>query len=64
MQNSTMVFILFVLYLKSQICQFKLKFGTSANSNMQNAMVLLAFLFWTENKLIGQNGFLKLKFSA
>ena len=58
MQNSTMVFILFVwdwkhpfwtnLAPKNQNRQFKLKFWTSANSNMENAMVLFnggAFLF-------------------
>ena len=28
---------------KIQICQFKLKFGTKANSNMQNLMVVFSF---------------------
>ena len=53
MQNSTVVFIVFVLdwkcafldklRAKNQNCQFKLKFGTPTNSNMQNAMALFTF---------------------
>ena len=30
---------------KNQICLRKLKFGTEANSNMQNLVVVLLFLF-------------------
>ena len=29
--------------VKNQNCQFKLKFGTYTNSNMQNSMALLTF---------------------
>ena len=54
MQNSMVVSILFVLdwkYIpflgklgpKNQNCQFKLKFGTYTNSNMQNSMVVFTF---------------------
>ena len=37
-----------ILYLerldpKTQICQFKIKFGTKTNSNMQNLMLMFPF---------------------
>ena len=32
---------------KNQNCQFKLKYGTETNSNMQNSMVIFTFLFPT-----------------
>ena len=46
---------------KYQNCQFKLKFGTYANSNMQNSMVIFNF---TENPLFGHIWFKKSKLSV
>ena len=63
MQNSMMVLTFSIFdrkYLfrgkfgpKNQNCQFELKFGSKANSNMRNSMAVLAFsgfnqkyLFW------------------
>ena len=53
MQNSMVLFIFFRFrsefpFLgkfgpKNQNCQFKLKFGTKPNSNMQNSMVVFTF---------------------
>ena len=53
MQNSMALFTFFALEweapfldkfsLKSQNCQFKLKFGTYTNSNMENSMVVFTF---------------------
>ena len=40
--------------LKNQNCQFKLKFGTYNNSNMQNSMVMLSF--WPEIPFLGKSG--------
>ena len=33
--------------------QFKLKFGTQFNSNMQNSMLILTFCFWSEILFLG-----------
>ena len=54
MQNSMVVFkfsVLGNLVQKNQNCQFKLKFGTKTNSNMQNLMMLfiLFVLYWNYN---------------
>ena len=58
---------------KNQNCQFKLKFGTFNNSNMQNSMVMFIsffFCFWPEILFWGkfgpksQNYQLKLKFGT
>ena len=56
MQNSMAVFSFFVLDRKYPVLgkygpknknyQFKLKFGTQSNSNMQNWMVMFAFSFF------------------
>ena len=40
--------------LNSQNCQFKLKSGTYTNSNLQNSLVNLLFLFSTGNTSFGQ----------
>ena len=74
MQNPMMVFILTVFdrkysfranfVQKNQNCQFKLKFCTTPNWNMQNSMVifilllllLLLWLFETRNTLQGKLG--------
>ena len=42
---------------KNQNCQFKLKFGTQTNSNMQNSMVVFIFLcFRPETHFLGKVG--------
>ena len=38
----------------NQNCQFKLKFGTQHNSNMQNSMVVFPLLVQTGNTLFGE----------
>ena len=49
MQNSMEVFTFSVLLFlgkfcpENQNCQFKLKFGTKTNSNMQNSMMMFTF---------------------
>ena len=55
---------------ENQNCQFKLKFGTYTNSNMQNSMALLTFSvldqqnsFWA-NLVKNQNCQFKLKFGT
>ena len=40
--------------LKTQIYQFKLKFGTWTNSNMQNSMECSLFFFLTRNTFFGK----------
>ena len=42
------------LVKKIQNCQFKLKFDTQPNSNMQNSVVVFTFLFQAGNILFGQ----------
>ena len=57
---------------KIQNCQFKLKFGTLANSNMQNVMVVFTFSgffygkyhIWVNLVQKNQNGQFKLKFNT
>ena len=44
--------------------QFKLKFGTSTNSNKQNLMVLLSFPFSTKNALFEANLVAKLNIAC
>ena len=45
------------LGLKNQNYQFKLKFGTYTNSNMQNSMVIFTFVcFWPEFSFLGKFG--------
>ena len=41
---------------KSQNCQFKLKFGTCTNSNLQNSMVIVTFSLWPEIPYLGKFG--------
>ena len=55
----------------NQNCNFKLKFGTYTNSNMQNSMVMfIFFVFWLEIPFLGkfcpksQNYQLKPKFGS
>ena len=40
--------------VQNKNCQFKLKFGTYTNSNMQNSVMMFTFLFLTGNTLFGQ----------
>ena len=56
---------------KTQNCQFKLKFGTQTNSNMQNSMVMFTFslfdwkyLFWVNLVQKNQNCQFELKFGT
>ena len=44
-----------------QNCQFKLKFATYTNSNVQNLMVMFTFPVLTGNTLFGENGSKKSK---
>ena len=49
---------------KIQSSLFKVKYGTASNSNKKNSMVIVTFLFWTENIFSekSQNCQFKLKF--
>ena len=55
---------------RNQICQFKLIFGTSTNSNMQNSVVVFILCFRLEISFLGKFGpknknyLLKLKLST
>ena len=49
---------------KAQNYQFKLKFCTQANSNLQNSMVMFYFSVFDEKYLFGKIWFLKLKLSV
>ena len=49
---------------KNQNCQFKLKFGTSTNSNKQDSTVMFTFFVLTENTHFGQIWFIKLELSV
>ena len=40
---------------KNQNYQFKLKFGTSANSNMQNSVMVFTFSIFDQNNLFWAN---------
>ena len=74
MQNLMVVFIFSDLDWKysfggkfgpeNQNCQFKLKFGTKTNLNMQNSVVLFTFSFLTGNTFLGQILSLKQKFGT
>ena len=46
---------------KSQICQFKLKFGISTNSNMQNLIKMFIFSVFDWKYPFGANLVLKFK---
>ena len=39
---------------KNNHCEFKLKFGTQTNSNIQNSMVVFTFLSYNRNTLFGK----------
>ena len=66
MQNSIVVFILFVQtgntffgqsWSKNEKCELKLKFGTYTNSNMQNSIVVFTFFcFRLETRFLGKFG--------
>ena len=73
MQHSTVVYI-FCFYLeipfwkkfgpKNQKCQFKLKFGTGTNSDMQNSLVMFTFSVFNQKYFVGQIWSKKLKLSV
>ena len=44
-----------------QSCQFKLKFGPKADSNMQNSMVIFTFFFPAGTPINGQTWYKKSK---
>ena len=70
MQNSMMLFTLFVLEFfgkfgpKNQNYQLKLKFGTYTNLNMQNLMVMFTFFVFGRKYPVSDNWSKKSKLSA
>ena len=50
--------------VKTENCQFKLKFGTLTNSDMQNSIVMFTFSLFNQKYLFGQIWSKKLKLSV